>query len=1093
VLTCPSCGRESPDDFAFCPACAAPLAAPIGTTESRKTVTIVFCDVSGSTALGERLDPESLRDVQTRYFDAMRAAIEKHGGTVEKYIGDAVMAVFGIPLLHEDDALRAARAAADMREALATLNERLERDRGVTLAVRIGVNTGEVVAGTPAGTPTDIPVGGSTSSRALVTGDAVNVAARLEQLAGSGDILLGEATHRLVRDAVEAEPAEPLTMKGKAAPVAAWRLVAVRDVTSAIPRSGRSPMVGRARQLAQLRQAFDAVVEDRACQLVTVFGSAGVGKSRLVDEFLDTVEGATTVLSGRCLPYGEGITYQPVVETIKQAAGLADFDPPEVVSSKVCAVLEADEHRELVCGRVSQLMGIAASGDADETLWAIRRFYEAVARERPLVLVLDDLQWGEPAFLDLLDQLAEWSSGSPILLLCMARPELLELRPEWGGGKLRAAAVALEPLSEAQTADLIANLVGSADVPPGLTAAVAERAEGNPLFVEETIAMLIDEGRLVRDGDRWRSASDSTGDSTDGSAGDSADGSPALAVPPSIQALLAARLDLLAPRERGALEAASVIGRDLFVGAVQALTPTDERGRVPGELLGLVRKELIRPIPSTLPGEDAFRFRHQLILDAAYDAIPKARRAELHERYADWLEAVAGDAVGEEEEILGYHLERAHAYRSELGPADDRSAELGRRAAVRLAAAGRRAAARGDQAGAVALLSRAASLGPPDGADRAWTLYHLGTEQEEAGEERAAIAALEEAVRIATSSDDPALAWRARIALTEMRGEVDPASVTVVDAEVEIHASIEAFEAIGDEAGLADAWTRLGFLSFAPCRYDDAASAEGRAVAHARACGDDRLLFLALRLQMVSEIYGTVGPEEALERINALREDVRRSRPITAVALAVRSCHESMLGDIDAARRTNELAADLLATLGMRFFVAICSGFRADIERRADELVEAESFARRSYELLAEGGSTGIMTTHAAALAIDVAELGRPDEAERLAAVARGAGSEDVPSQAGARAAEALASMRRGNLDRAESRIREALAMLEGAQWPEGEGDYRMILARVLRAGGRPAEAEAAARDALRAYELKGVRPSIGATRSFLAELGGRG
>ncbi|MEO8425122.1 MAG: adenylate/guanylate cyclase domain-containing protein, partial [Actinomycetota bacterium] len=375
MLICPSCGRGSPDDYAFCPACSSPLAPKAIDREVRKTVTIVFCDVTGSTALGERLDPESLRDVQSRYFGAMREAIERHGGTVEKYIGDAVMAVFGIPQLHEDDALRAARAAVDMREGLAALNKELERDRGVEIQVRIGVNTGEVVAGD------------ATAGQAFVTGDTVNVAARLEQHAAPGEILLGEGTLRLVRDSVDVEPVEPLEVKGKTERVQAWQLLRVRDVSSAVPRSMGSPMIGRERQLAQLRQAYDASVEDAGCQLFTLFGSAGVGKSRLVEEFISGLGDGAAVLIGRCLPYGEGITYYPVVEAIKQAAGLADFDLPEIVEAKVCAVLEGDEHQELVCRHVSQLMGVADSAAGEETFWAIRRFFEATARERPLVLV----------------------------------------------------------------------------------------------------------------------------------------------------------------------------------------------------------------------------------------------------------------------------------------------------------------------------------------------------------------------------------------------------------------------------------------------------------------------------------------------------------------------------------------------------------------------------------------------------------------------------------------------------------------------------------------------------------------------------------
>ncbi|MGZ5351459.1 MAG: ATP-binding protein, partial [Actinomycetota bacterium] len=668
MLTCANCGRESPMTFAFCPSCAAPLAPETPVRETRKTVTVVFCDVTGSTELGERLDPESLRDVQTRYFDAMRDAIERHGGTVEKYIGDAVMAVFGIPQLHEDDALRATRAAVDMREGLTVLNKEFERDRGVTIAVRIGVNTGEVVAGDP------------TSGQALVTGDAVNVAPRLEEHAAPGEILLGEATHRLVREAVDAEQVEPVVLKGKVREVPAWRLLGMHDVASSMHRHSGSPMVGRERQLAQLRQAYEAAIEDGGCQLFTLLGSAGVGKSRLVEELISGLGDRATVLMGRCLPYGEGITYYPVLEAIKQAAGLADFDLPDVVEARVCAILEGDEHQATVCRHVSQLMGVAEATAGEETFWAIRRFFEASARERPLVLIFDDVHWGEPTFLDLVEHIADWSRGSPILLLCMARSDLLEVRPAWAGGKSNAATVSLEPLTEEHAWALVTNLLGVTDLPTELAEAIVEKSEGNPLFVEETLAMLIDDGLVVREGDRSRL----TGDLS------------AVMVPPSIQALLAARLDRLSPQERAVLEAAAVVGKDFFAGAVRSLVPEDARQRVPSDLMALVRKELIRAERTTLPGEDAFRFRHLLIRDSAYGSIAKSQRAELHERVADWLEQVAGEAVIEQEEIVGYHLEQAYAYRTQLAPADERTDAIGRRAAARLASAGLRASARGD-------------------------------------------------------------------------------------------------------------------------------------------------------------------------------------------------------------------------------------------------------------------------------------------------------------------------------------------------------------------------------------------------------------
>lgn len=525
-----------------------------------------------------------------------------------------------------------------MRDGLAALNKELERDRGVTLQVRIGVNTGEVVAGDPA------------TGEALVTGDTVNVAARLEQQASPGEILLGEATYRLVRDTVDAEPVAPLELKGKDARVPAWKLLGVRDVSSA-PRRLDSPMVGRERQLAQLGQAFEAAVEDSSCQLFTVLGSAGVGKSRLDEEFISRLDERATVLRGRCLPYGEGITYYPVVEAIKQAAGLGDFDLLDVVEAKVCSVLEGEEHQDQVCRHVAQVMGVADARGGEETFWAVRRFFEASARDRPLVLVFDDIHWGEPTFLDLVEHIADWSRGSPILLLCMARADLLDVRPAWGGGKQNAATVSLEPLNGTESETLIRKLFGSGDLPSELSERIARSSGGNPLFVEEILGMLIDDGLVTHEGGLWVPVGDLD----------------KVSVPPSIQALLAARVDRLAPQERTVLEAAAVVGQSFFVGAVLDLVPEDARG-VPSNLLSLVRKELIRPERSTLAGEDAFRFRHLLIRDSAYEAIRKARRPELHERLADWLERVGGDAVLEQEEIVGYHLEQAHLCRTQLGP-----------------------------------------------------------------------------------------------------------------------------------------------------------------------------------------------------------------------------------------------------------------------------------------------------------------------------------------------------------------------------------------------------------------------------------------
>ena len=635
VTACSNCGQENPAGFRFCGNCAAPLAAAPAQREQRKTVTVIFCDITGSTALAESTDPEALRALLARYFERMKAIVEAHGGMVEKFIGDAVMCVFGVPHVHEDDALRAVRAALEMRDALPDLDVR----------ARIGVNTGEVVAGT---------------AERLVTGDAVNVAARLEQAATPGEILIGGPTFELVHGSVEAQPVDPLTVKGKSEPVMAYRLVAVLDATGSSPaRHLESPMVGRKTELRRVADAYEQAERNRSCQLFTILGSAGVGKSRLAAEFLQGVD--ATVVQGRCLPYGEGITYWPVIEVIRQ---LATVQPEDAVSDALRSLLD----------------GTATAAPADEIAWAFRKLLEAAARERPIVVVFDDLQWGEETFLDLIEHVADLSRDAPILLLCMARPDLLDRRPTWAGGKLNATNVLLEPLSATETQELIAQL--TAPLPGDTFRQVIEAAEGNPLFVEEMVALARESG-----------------------AGH-------VFVPPTIQALLAARLDQLDDGERAVLERGAIEGRTFHLGAVQALAP--DQHDVIKRLTSLVRKELVRPDTSRIPGDDAFRFRHLLIRDAAYEALPKSTRADLHERFARWLEAHAA-SVAELDEMLGYHLEQACRYRRELGQPSDEP--LASRARTHLTAAGRRAYARADFGAAVALFERASALLPRDAID----------------------------------------------------------------------------------------------------------------------------------------------------------------------------------------------------------------------------------------------------------------------------------------------------------------------------------------------------------------------------------------
>ncbi len=565
MVTCPNCGRENAAGARFCNDCGAELAAQAA-REVRKTVTVVFADVTDSTALGERLELESFRRVIARYFDVARTCLERHGGTVEKFIGDAVMAVFGVPTVHEDDALRALRASSELRDSLASLNEELERDYGISLLLRTGVNTGEVVTGT---------------EERLATGDAVNVAARLEQAAQPGEILIGEQTQRLARTAIEVEPVDPLALKGKAESLGAYRLLRIVEGAPAFDRRLDAPLVGRREELATLREAFEAAVSERRCRLVAVVGPPGIGKSRLARGLESALAGEATVLYGRCLPYGDGITYWPLVEIFR----------------------EADAEDELTTA--------LSAGAPEEIFWLVRKAFEERSRQRPLVLVVEDVHWAETTFLDLVEHLADWTRDAPLLLLCLARPELLDERPGWSG----RATIALEPLSEAESEELIEEILGGSQLADRERGRVQAVAEGNPLFLEQFLAMLAEGGDVEH-------------------------------VPATMHALLASRLDGLPDEERDLLEHASVVGLEFEWQALAELHP--DRRRPPGaQLAGLVRKELIQP--HEVLG-DTFRFRHMLIRDAAYERTPKELRSHLHERFADWLES-RGEAF---EEIVGY-------------------------------------------------------------------------------------------------------------------------------------------------------------------------------------------------------------------------------------------------------------------------------------------------------------------------------------------------------------------------------------------------------------------------------------------------------
>ncbi|HEX7254519.1 MAG TPA: adenylate/guanylate cyclase domain-containing protein [Gaiellaceae bacterium] len=967
---------------------------------ARKTVTVVFCDIANSTPLGEALDPEVMRGVMERYFDAVRGELERHGGTVEKFIGDAAMAVFGIPVVHDDDALRAVRAAIDMRTALGALNRELEETHGVRLSIRTGVNTGEVVAGDP------------TDRQSFATGTAVATTQRLEAAARSGEILLGDSTYRLVSNAVLVEPLEPLTLKGKAEPVRAWRLLGVVEGAPPFPRRFDAPMVGREEELASLRAQLEAAEQERRCRLATIVGPAGIGKSRLGDELFSATRGRATTLVGRCLAYGEGITYWPLRGIVLSATG-------SLSREGIAQFLEGAEHADRIADRIAGAVGTAESPPGtEETFWAVRRFLEHLAREEPLILGIDELQWAEPTFLDLIEYLVGWTTDAPIVILGLARPELLEQRPTWSATS--SLVLALGPLSGAESERLVEVLGG------GIGEVDRDRilagAEGNPLFVEQMLALAVEGGRREE-------------------------------IPPTIQALLAARLDRLDAEERSVLERAAVIGREFTAGAVATLSGNEP---VAPTLLSLVRRELIEPDRSLIPGDDGFRFRHILIRDAAYLGLAKESRAGLHERYADWLERAAPGV----DEIVGYHLEQAFRYRQELGPVD---ATLATRAGERLGRAGRRAIGRGDVPAAVNLLTRAAALLPDSHDERREILPILGSALMRTGDFGRAERVLDEALESARAAGDRRLELRTLIEREFFRAFTRPEE-PVEDIVAVADSAIPLLEELGDDIGLAKAWWLKSEMHLHAFRWAARTEHLERALEYARRAGDagEQATIAAQLAQAV--YYGPAPVPTAIARCERLLREVPTTRSLRASVTGALAGLRAMQGDFDEARRLQEEARKIWQELGQRFRIAMRSLIAADIELLADRPQEATAVLRWAYNELSAMGAQSVIPPISAFLADALCEEGQFEEAERFATLAKEEATPvDVVAQVMWRVALARAT--------GETSLgREAVVLAERTDSPE-------LKARAYAAAGDLGKAR-------RAHEAKG---NVAAARRLLA------
>ena len=996
---------------------------PAAAVPARKPVTVLCAELRVASGSGAGLDPEALRVVLERAQAILGSTLERHGGKLSASVGQRIVGVFGVPTLHEDDALRAAQAALAARAALEAEAAALDRERGLALRMRVGLATGEALVGGPD------PSG--------FAGDAVGQAVELAELAATGEILVGDQTRRLAAGAVEVEPAGDGRFRLLAAPVGARPLPVRLD----------APLVGRAEELGRLREGLARAVREGRPVLATVLGEAGIGKSRLVHELAARLDGEATVLTGRCLPYGDGITFWPLRELLAQAGA------PRGSRQELEALLDGEADAGRVAEWLAGALGPGGPGTlaAPEIFWATRRLLETLAQRRPLVVVLEDLHWAEPTFLDLAEAVAGQAKQG-LLVIGVARPELLERRPAWAAGVPGTISVALGPLADDDAGALLNVLAG---MTPEIRERLLEVAAGNPLFLEQLAASLGEP--------HW--------------------GESEPELPATIQALLAARLELLGPGERAVLWRAAVVGRDFTREAVAELLPDQARGPLGRHLRALAARGLVEA-PPPAPGAPArFHFHHLLVQQAAYRAIPKSHRAELHERFAGWLEGQAG-----EDEIVGYHLEQAVRYRRELGPADDAVRRLAGRAAVLLEAAGTRAHARGDVPAAVRLLQRAVSLLPPDDPARALVDTGLGAALMEAGRLDQASRALEDAGRIAVAAGDERLAARARVQrlLLELQLEIGHAAAEVGEALPEL---LGVFEEAADEVGLCQAWRLRAFVLWTQASSAAAEDAWRQAAVHARRARDERQLTEVLGWLASAALWGPTPAMEGIRLCERYLEEVGSHQTGEAVILNHLAGLYAMQDRAEEARQALARGLAAFDELGVTMTSSVTHP-ASFVAMLAGDAATAEAHLRRDYQRLEEMGERNMLATTAAFLAQALAAQGRRDEAERFIEASReAAGGEDLSAQMVWQGLRARILAARGHLREAEELARSAVALAARTDFLNQHGDALLELAVVLDHGGRTPEVRAAVGEALDLYQRKGNLVNAARARQWMERL----
>ena len=999
----------------------------------RRVVTALFADLAGSTRLGEQLDPEVLRDVVSQFFEIAGHEIRGHGGSVEQFSGDAAVGVFGMTASHEDDAERAVRAAFAIVRGLDPLQAAVRERHRVTVDVHIGIETGEVVSGDP--------FAGGTA----VTGDALNVAARLEKSAAPGQILVGAAAYAATKHAIEYEPIGDLALAGKSLPVAAYQPIRLlADIGQARGLRGlTAPLLGRDEEMLQLLDTAERVQQDRKPVLFTALGAPGIGKSRLAREAAGRLGSrGWQVLRGRCLPYGEGITYWPVGEMVRQASGIDS----EMGALEAIGQLVASSPESAVSDRLAFAIGltrdspVTGTGIDREIAWAFRRWVQAQAARFPLLLVFEDIHWAEPAMLDLIEYVATWSGEAPVFILCLARPELLDKRPRWAAGRYQASRIMLEPLNRSESAALIGALLTVEGLPDRLLNEMLERADGNPLFVEELIRMLLDEGTIIRTGNRWIAAPTVS----------------QVRVPGTVEALIRARLDTLPRPERSALQAGSVIGRIFDRPMLDGLL--DDVDRLDAVLENLILRDLVseEPLPG---GRVSYRFKHILVRDAAYATLPKARRAALHARVAKDLAAQPADRSAELVEIRAYHLEQALKLETELSLRPDDT--LRREAVAALEASGRKALARNDNRAARSFLERCLAMRPEPQAHQLEieclvldVEYRLGLHQT-AKEKGSRVAAAARAIGRKDLEGRAILAQGRGIWIGEPEGGAEKAIALLKDAHTLL-------EEAGDLINLQEAAYQLGYGGWWFGKLEEAWPWWVKARAIARQLGDPGLEARAL-VQLGGIRYHQGRMEEAL----AMRREAFElgatgsSRVNRAVAAGRYGWLVALTRSIDEGLALIDSALQPLEEAGENWDLASALQTMGQTHLRGDDPEQAVSYLERALAITKEINDTGARPEVERGLAQAFLQL--DDLGAAVAHAEAGAqivAADDAASVASTTMVLGLVRARQGRTEEAESLLRKAVSISENTDYLGERWEYYLSLAQFLIAEGRAQEAE---------------------------------